>query len=163
MIPDEFWIRIKSVQRIHQRLYLSGRGWIVGWLILLLEHKGRKTGRLYATPLQYERIQDDFYIGAARGLRSDWFRNLQADPCVHVRVGRKEFDAVAEPVTDLSRSADFLEYRLRRHPLMIGLMMKLHHLPMRPSRLQLEQLASRLAMVILHPKSLREREWPVHP
>ncbi len=152
MIPDEFWSKIKSVQRIHQRLYLSGRGWIVGWLILLLEHKGRRTGRTYATPLQYEKIREDYYVGAARGRRADWYRNIQADPAVHVRIGKREFDGLAEVVREPQRIADFLQYRLRRHPLMVGLMMKLHHLPMRPSRQQLEELAAGLAVVVIHPK-----------
>jgi deazaflavin-dependent oxidoreductase (nitroreductase family) len=153
MIPDGFWKRIKNVQRIHQRLYDSGRGWIVGGLILLLRHTGRRSGKRYATPLQYERIDDDFYIGAARGQASDWFRNLQADPRVEVSVGRRTFQALAEPVTDPQRVADFLAYRLRRHPLMIGLMMKMHKLPMKPSRAQLLELGGATALVILHPRT----------
>jgi deazaflavin-dependent oxidoreductase (nitroreductase family) len=153
MIPDDFWKRIRNVQRIHQRLYDSGRGWIVGGLILLLRHTGRRSGKRYATPLQYERIDGDFYIGAARGQASDWFRNVQANPCVEVSVGRRTFQALAEPVTDPQRVADFLAYRLRRHPLMIGLMMKMHKLPMKPSRAQLLELGGATALVILHPRT----------
>ena len=149
MIPDEFWSRIKNVQRIHQRLYDSGRGWIVGWLILLLRHTGRKSGKQYATPLQYEKIDGAYFIGAARGAKADWFRNIQANPQVQVSVGRRNFKALAEPVTDPEKVADFLAYRLKRHPLMIGLMMKMHKLPMKPSRLQLEVLAASEAMVII--------------
>jgi deazaflavin-dependent oxidoreductase (nitroreductase family) len=151
MIPDEFWSRIKKVQRIHQRLYDSGRGWIVGWLILLLRHTGRKSGKQYATPLQYEKINGAYYIGAARGAKADWFRNIQANPQVQVSVGRRNFKALAEPVTDPEKVADFLAYRLKHHPLMIGLMMKMHKLPMKPSRQQLEELAASEAMVIIHP------------
>ncbi len=154
MIPDEFWTRIKTVQRIHQRLYDSGKGWIVGWLILLLRHTGRKSGRQYATPLQYEKIGDTYCIGAARGSRADWFRNVQANPQVVVSVGRKTFRALAEPVTDPERVADFLAFRLKHHPLMIGLMMKMHHLPMRPGRAQLLELGKTTALVILHPLQL---------
>lgn len=151
MIPDEFWSRMKNVQRIHQRLYDSGRGWIVGWLILLLRHTGRKSGKQYATPLQYEKIDGAYYIGAARGTKADWFRNIQANPQVQVSVGRRNFKALAEPVTDPEKVADFLAYRLKHHPLMIGLMMKMHKLPMKPSRQQLEELAASEAMVILQP------------
>jgi deazaflavin-dependent oxidoreductase (nitroreductase family) len=151
MIPDEFWTRIKTVQRIHQRLYDSGKGWIVGWLILLLRHTGRKSGRQYATPLQYEKIGDTYCIGAARGSRADWFRNVQANPQVVVSVGRQTFHALAEAVTDPERVADFLAFRLKHRPLMIGLMMKMHHLPMRPGREQLLELGKTTALVILHP------------
>jgi len=151
MIPDSFWSRIKNVQRIHQRLYDSGRGWIVGWLILLLRHTGRKSGKQYATPLQYERIGEDYCIGAARGAQADWFRNVQANPQVIVSVGRETFQALAEPVSDPEQVADFLAYRLKRHPFMLGLMMKLHHLPMHPSREQLLELGKSTVLVILHP------------
>jgi deazaflavin-dependent oxidoreductase (nitroreductase family) len=152
MIPDEFWTKIKKVQRIHQQLYASGKGWIIGWLILLLTHTGRKSGKRYVTPLQYEEIDGAYYIGAARGQKADWFRNVKANPNVEVAVGRKVFHALAELVTDPARVADFLEYRLKRHPLMIGLMMKLHKLPMRPSREQFLELSQTTALVILHPQ-----------
>jgi deazaflavin-dependent oxidoreductase (nitroreductase family) len=152
MIPDRFWKNIKNVQRIHQRLYDSGKGWIVGWLILLLRHTGRKSGKQYATPLQYEKINGTYYVGAARGVNADWFRNILANPQVTVSVGRKTFPALAEPVSDPERVADFLAYRLKRHPLMIGLMMKLHKLPMKPSREQLLELGNNTALVILHPQ-----------
>jgi deazaflavin-dependent oxidoreductase (nitroreductase family) len=153
MTTDNFWLRIKNVQRIHQRLYDSGKGWLVGWMILLLRHTGRKSGKEYATPMQYEKIGEAYYVGAARGSQADWFRNVQANPHVAVSVGRRKFSALAEPVTDPERVADFLAYRLKRHPLMIGLMMKFaHKLPMRPSRAQLLELGKATAVVILHPQ-----------
>ncbi len=152
MLPDSFWQRMKTVQTIHKRLYNSGKGWIVGKFILLLTHTGRKTGTRYNTPLQYEKIDGAYCVGAGRGPKADWFRNIQADPHVHVRVDRDEFDCFAEPVTDPERVADFLEYRLKRHPLMIGLMMKFaHHLPMRPSRAQLLEMGKFTPLVILRP------------
>jgi len=151
IFSDDFWVKIKPVQRIHQRLYASGRGWIVGWLILLLQHTGRRSGRQYSTPLQYEKIDGDYYVGAARGDRADWYRNIQANPVVDVSVGRRRFKATAEPVTDAEQVADFLAIRLKHHPWMIGLMMKLHQLPMKPNRGQLLELARRTALVILHP------------
>ena len=152
MIPDSFWSRMKTVQRIHKRLYDSGKGWMVGKFILLLTHTGRKSGTRYDTPLQYEKIDGAYYVGAGRGLKADWFCNIKANPHVHVRVGRAEFDCTAEPVTDPERVTDFLEYRLKRHPLMLGLIIKFaHKLPMRPSRLQLFELSRSTPLVILRP------------
>jgi len=152
MISDAFWSKMKNIQTIHKRLYDSGKGWIIGRIILLLTHTGRKSGNRYVTPLQYEKINGAYCVGAGRGPKADWFRNIQADPHVHVQVGREEFDCTAEPVTDPERVADFLEYRLRHHPLMLGLMMKFaHKLPMRPSRSQLLELSRSTPLVILHP------------
>lgn len=159
MIPDTFWSRMKRVQAIHKRLYDSGKGWIIGKIILLLTHTGRKSGSAYVTPLQYEKIDGAYYVGAGRGPKADWFRNVQANPCVHVRVNREEFDCTAEAVTEPERAADFLEYRLKQHPLMVGLMLKFaHKLPMRPSRSQLVELGKATPMVILRPPKRMESQ-----
>ncbi len=152
MIPDAFWSIMKHVQSIHKRLYDRGKGWIVGRFILLLTHTGRKTGTRYVTPLQYERIDGAYYVAAGRGTKADWYRNVKANPLVHVQVSRLAFDCQAEVVTDVEKAAAFLQYRLKRHPLMIGLIMKFaHKLPMRPSRAQLLKLAVETPLAILRP------------
>jgi len=152
MIPDSFWKRMKNIQRIHLRLVASGKGWIVGRFILLLTHIGRKSGTRYGTPLQYEKIDGAYCVGAGRGSKADWYRNIRADPHGHVQVDRRAFDCIAEPVTDPGRVADFLEYRRKRHPLMLGLMMKFaHQLPMHPSRAQFLELSKSTPLVILRP------------
>ena len=151
IVSDDFWRKIKNVQRIHQRLYTARMGWVVGWIILLLEHTGRKSGHRYSTPLQYEKIDGLFYVGAGRGTKADWYRNILVNPEVNVQVGRFVFDGWAEPITDPQQVVTFLKYRFKKHPVMMGLMMKFHKLPMRPSDPQLENLARSLAIVILHP------------
>jgi deazaflavin-dependent oxidoreductase (nitroreductase family) len=143
---------MKAVQRVHLRLYASGRGWIVGRFILFLTHTGRKSGIRYVTPLQYEKINEAYCVGAGRGPTADWFRNVQVNPLVHVQVSNFEFDCMAEPVTDSDRVADFLEYRCKHHPFMIGIIMKFaHRLPMHPSRAQFLELSKSTPMLILRP------------
>jgi len=73
---------------------------IVGRFILLLMHTGWKTGIHYVTPLQYEKIDGAFCVGAGRVPRADWFRNILVNPLVHVQVSHFEFDCQAEPITD---------------------------------------------------------------
>ena len=153
MIRDEFWRRMKNIQRIHRFLYAVGLGPIVGKIILLLTTTGRKSGQKRVTPLQYEEIDGKYFLGSARGTKSDWYRNIAADGRVEVRVKSRRFRGVAETVTDPARIADFLETRLQRHPFMIGLLMqKAHGLPKRPSREQLLELAASEAMVIIRPE-----------
>lgn len=146
------WSKIKNVQKIHRFLYAIGLGPVIGRIVLLLTTTGRKSGQPRTTPLQYEQIDGAYYLGAARGLKADWVRNLQANPHVELRVGAKRVSGLAEVVTDPQRMADFLEVRLQRHPLMIGLIMqKAHGLPKHPSRAQLEKLAENEAVVIVRP------------
>ena len=153
MKPVKFdWARMKNIQKIHRVLYAIGLGPLVGRIILLLTTTGRRSGKKRVTPLQYEMIGSDYYVGAARGMQADWVRNIQSDPHVEVRVGGKSFCAHAEVVNDPCRFADFVETRLTRHPRMIGLIMeKAHGLPRRPSRAQLEELGAAEVFVILHP------------
>ena len=158
MKTTEFdWAKLKNIQKIHRVLYALGLGPLIGRFILLLTTTGRRSKEKRVTPLQYERIGNEIYVGAARGMKADWVRNIQADPRVEVRVGSERFSANAEVVNDPARFADFLEVRLQRHPRMIGLIMeKAHGLPRHPSRSQLEELAKTEAFVILHPMQFSE-------
>ena len=135
-----------------KKLYAIGLGPIVGRIVLLLTTTGRKTRLRRVTPLQYEQIDGDFYVAAGWGKSSDWFRNVVADPCVEVAVKSRHFQGQAEPITDPKRIADFLEYRLKRHPRMVGLILRSDGVSARPSRGELEEYARRLALVIIHPE-----------
>jgi len=153
MKPVAFdWSKIKNIQKIHRVLYAIGLGPVIGGFIVLLTTTGRKSGKKRVTPLQYEKIGEDHYLGAARGLNADWVRNIQSNPQVELRVGAKHIHGTAEVVTDPARFADFIEVRFERHPRLIGLIMeKAHGLPKRPSRAQLEEMAKEEAFVIVHP------------
>jgi deazaflavin-dependent oxidoreductase (nitroreductase family) len=120
-------------------------------LVLLLTTTGRKSGLPRQTRLQYELDNDVIYVAAARGQRADWFRNILAHPRVEIEVNGKRQLGLAEPITDPVRIADFLELRLKRHPLMIRLMLLSHGL-VKTDRARLEQLAAGLALVAIRPE-----------
>ena len=153
MDPKTFdWRKIKPAQNLHRLLYRIGLGPLVGRIILLLTTTGRKSGLARTTPLQYELIDGSYCLGAARGKQADWVRNIEANPWVQVRVKRLNFSGTARISSDTREIADFLETRLKRHPLMIGMIMeKAHNLPRRPSRKQLEELAESEVMVVITP------------
>ena len=145
-----FW---KILKYPPQLLYAIGLGPIYGRLVLLLTTTGRISGQPRITPLQYEEIEGNIVIGSARGVRADWFKNIQKDPCVLVRVRSREFAGRGEAVTDPVRIADFLEYRLKRNPRMIGFILSLEGVSRNPSRKELEKHALRKAMVVIRPVS----------
>jgi deazaflavin-dependent oxidoreductase (nitroreductase family) len=140
-------MRRMSNRVIH--LVAAGRG--PAGVVLVLTTTGRRSGLPRQTPLQYEQVDDDFYIASARGPQADWFRNLQADSRVEALVGGRQFTAQAEAVTDPLRIADFLALRLARHPRMVGLIMRLEGFPLRYTRADLEQFAAGKALAVLHP------------
>lgn len=137
--------------RVFKRLYALGLGPLVGRLVLLLTTTGRKSGLPRVTALQYEEVDGAIYLGSSKGTRADWFKNLLANPIVSIRVKSRQFFGKAQPVTDPAQIADFLELRLRRHPRMIGAMLKAEGLAAPPSRAELETYASQLALVIVRP------------
>jgi deazaflavin-dependent oxidoreductase (nitroreductase family) len=143
--------RMKALNAFMAANYRRGFG--PTHMVLLLTTTGRKSGLPRVTPLQFEGVDGDYYIASARGQDADWFKNIQANPNVHVQIREREFDAVAEPVTDPIRIADFIELRLKRHPIMIRLIMILFDgLPMRFTRADLEKFCQEKAMAILRPK-----------
>jgi len=132
-------------------LYAIGLGAPYGRLVLLLTTRGRRTGKPRVTPLQYEQVNGAFVVASARGPLADWYRNVIAEPRVEVRVRRSRFSGIAETCTDPARIADLLELRLKKHPRLVGRILRLRGVPANPTRLQLEAYASRLAMVTVTP------------
>lgn len=56
---------------------------------LLLDHRGRKSGRLFTTPLLYLRSGDDLVLVASQGglpKHPQWYFNLRANPETHVHL-----------------------------------------------------------------------------
>ncbi|WP_027927456.1 nitroreductase family deazaflavin-dependent oxidoreductase [Amycolatopsis benzoatilytica] len=72
---------------------------------LLLEHRGRKSGRLFTTPLLYLDSGDQLIVVASQGglpKHPQWYFNLLADPETHVHLkGRRNV-----PVTARVAAAD---------------------------------------------------------
>jgi deazaflavin-dependent oxidoreductase (nitroreductase family) len=84
---------------------------LFGNFVLLLTTTGRKSGKLRHTPLEYRREQGTGYIVimAGWGGNTDWRRNIQANHLVHVQVGWRKFDALAEALSDIEIAAWLLE------------------------------------------------------
>lgn len=124
---------------------------VVSGKILLLTTRGRKSGKAHTIGLQYELIGNAYYVGAADGDRADWYRNILKSPDVEVQVGAQKFTARAEVISDPRRIADFLEYRLKKHPLMLRLILRLDGLKGKLDRAGLVCYAEKLKVVVLSP------------
>ena len=75
--------------RAPRYLYRIGLGRILGQRVVLLEHRGRRTGAARQTVLEVvDTDSTSLLVAAAWGESSDWFRNIQADPSVAISSGR---------------------------------------------------------------------------
>ena len=73
-------------------------GDFAGWPLLLITHRGAKSGKEYTTPLVYTRDDDKLVIIASKGGAPEdpqWFRNLQANPDITVELGPETYAARA--------------------------------------------------------------------
>ncbi len=99
-------------------LYRLRLGWLLGRRFLLLEHRGRKSGRLYRTVLEvigHEPTSETYYVIAGFGKRSDWLLNVQAHPQVTITVGTQHIPARARVLAP-QEGARVLGEFARRYP-----------------------------------------------
>lgn len=68
------WRLSRSSNRL--TLPLAGARW--NPIYSVVEHRGRRSGRSYETPVAARRIDDGFVIALAFGALVDWYRNLVA-------------------------------------------------------------------------------------
>lgn len=65
-------------------------GMFEGAQMILVNHRGAKSGKEYTSPLVYTRDADSYVVMASKGGAPEdpqWFRNLVANPDVTVQVG----------------------------------------------------------------------------
>ncbi|HZD21816.1 MAG TPA: nitroreductase/quinone reductase family protein, partial [Acidimicrobiia bacterium] len=66
--------------------------------LLLLHHRGARTGRESVSPLMYQQVGDSYAVFASKGganSNPDWFYNLRANPDVTIEVGPDKVDVRA--------------------------------------------------------------------
>jgi deazaflavin-dependent oxidoreductase (nitroreductase family) len=76
-------------------LYRTPLRAMLGSFYVQIEHRGRKSGRLYRTVvdrLHTDRKTSEVFVTSAWGDKSDWFRNIQAVPSSGVWIGRQRFE-----------------------------------------------------------------------
>jgi deazaflavin-dependent oxidoreductase (nitroreductase family) len=93
---------VRILGRFHARIYRLTGGRFVGRVgrapILLLTTTGRRSGQPRTAPLLYLRAGEQLAIVASFGghpTHPVWYLNLEANPEVHVQVGREHYAAMA--------------------------------------------------------------------
>jgi deazaflavin-dependent oxidoreductase (nitroreductase family) len=84
---------------------------LFGSFIIMLTTNSRKTGKPSYTPLEYHREEDSgyFIIIAGLGRHTDWYRNVLANPKIHMQAGWRKFYTHVENISD-EQAAEWLTH-----------------------------------------------------
>jgi deazaflavin-dependent oxidoreductase (nitroreductase family) len=75
--------------------------------MILVHHKGRKSGTPRVNPLVYQKVDGGWAIFASFAGAThnpDWYGNLMADPHTTIEVGSETFDVVAREASGAERT-----------------------------------------------------------
>ncbi len=130
--------------------YRMGMARLLGPYVLLLTTTGRRTGRARVTALDYlpDREDDAYYVMSGWGTKADWYRNLLANPQVHVQLGTQRFECRARPADTDTYQRLLVAYR-ERNPFADRLLKRWLGTPV--DQVPLAELAARWPMVELRP------------
>ncbi|MGC2239816.1 MAG: nitroreductase family deazaflavin-dependent oxidoreductase [Acidimicrobiia bacterium] len=97
-------------------LYRARLGFLLGKRFCMIEHRGRKTGRMRRTILEVvARSGGSIYVAAAWGRKAEWLKNLEADPHVVVHSAGSRYETKAI-VIDHNRAHTILSDYADHHP-----------------------------------------------
>lgn len=68
--------------------------------IMVIKHRGRKSGREYLTPVNYAIVDNEIYCTAGFGSVSDWYRNMLADTTIELWLPEGWRQARARDISD---------------------------------------------------------------
>jgi deazaflavin-dependent oxidoreductase (nitroreductase family) len=96
-------------------LYRDGPAEIMRWrCVMLMTTIGRKSGLPRTSGVSFMPLDGRFVVFSGWGVRSDWYRNLLANPDVTIRVGSREIEATAVPVADPERRRELMRMMRER-------------------------------------------------
>ena len=123
---------------------------------LLLTTVGRKSGRPRRTVvdvLRHDAATDTYYVASAYGARSDWYRNLEANPTLRVQVRWRKFPARAT-ILPKEEAADMLVDYWRRHRLYARATMRMVGVKA-ASEEEVRAVAGQMRLVAIQPEAGR--------
>ena len=112
--PESGWR--KWMFKAPLKLWRLGLGPILGQYLLILTHRGRKSGRVYHTMLEYHELNGKIYIPVAFGSQTDWYKNISVHPEVTVQTAAGSESRTAIRVTGDQEILEVFDYFMKRDP-----------------------------------------------
>jgi len=103
-------------------LYRFHLGWLLGYRFVLLTHTGRKSGLTRQTVLEvvhYDKVTGACVVASGWGTKSEWYRNVTANPKIVFQVRNMPTAGIAERLSPDEASQKMYDYA-RHYPLDLG-------------------------------------------
>jgi deazaflavin-dependent oxidoreductase (nitroreductase family) len=94
-------------------LYRIGLGGLMTKRMVLLNHIGRKSGKTRQAVVEvakHDKDSDAYYVASGWGAKSDWYRNLLANPGITIQVGWRKMKVTAVSLTPEQSGEAMVEY-----------------------------------------------------
>lgn len=106
-MPEKTWVEtlpypkglLKWVFKTPILLYRLGLGFLVGRLFMVLTTTGRKSGKASRTAIEFHEFEGRPTVMSGWGTKTDWYRNLEADPLATVQTWRGARSVRARRIT----------------------------------------------------------------
>lgn len=99
-------------------IYRARLGFVFGRRLLMIEHRGRKSGTRYTTVLEVAGRDPDgneYMVTSGTGPRADWYLNILANGVEAVWIGSRRHHGTVRPLEPMESAEVFHRYELA-HP-----------------------------------------------
>lgn len=141
--------------RLPVGLYRAGLGGLLGKRFLMITHTGRKTGRERQTVVEvvdHDPASGVYYVVSGWGERSNWYRNVMANPRVTVQVGNHKFDAIAERASP-EEGARIMLFYAREHPQALRMLAQIMDYPLDGTEESAQEFGRKIPVLAFRPVS----------
>jgi deazaflavin-dependent oxidoreductase (nitroreductase family) len=98
--------------------YRLGLGWVLGYRIAQITHRGRKSGVIRHTILEvlsYDARTREILVVSGWEGKTDWYRNIEHESALEVRIGRVAYRPIQELLSP-EETAQLILTLFRQHP-----------------------------------------------
>jgi deazaflavin-dependent oxidoreductase (nitroreductase family) len=93
-------------------LYRLGLGFLVGRLFMIMTTVGRKSGQPRRTAIEFHEYKGRRYVLSAWGTKSDWYRNLEANPYISIQTWHGTESVLARRITSEAELAEAFAFAM---------------------------------------------------
>ena len=105
---------LRFLFRLPIYLYRWHLGWLLGGRALMIDHVGRKSGKLHQAVVEvveHDRSDDSYFVASGWGYKANWYQNLTAHPETTIHVGRRTLAVRAETLPPPQAAQRLINYR----------------------------------------------------